>query len=344
MFFFHIQALYNVASLVFSWFALANIWLTFSIIIDLLPTQGVVIFGTPEITHWVNSAFEWIYLAFLALQFILALGNRPKGERMAYTITLWVYAFLAVYLLICSFWLTALAFKAIPELLKNKTVGQVIATFFVPPVGALIAAMVSTFGIYFIASFLYRDPWHMFSSFFQYLCLAPSFTNVLNVYAFCNLHDVSWGTKGSDKDDALPAVKSSKGKDADTPVVIDTTRVQEDIDAAFKETVTRAVTKVEVIEKPEKPTMDDQNKTFRTRLVAMWMLSNATLAIAIENINGLRSSDPSKIQEQENDQVAKQNFYFGVILYSTFALAAVRFTGCMYYFFKRNLFRFCRKN
>jgi cellulose synthase/poly-beta-1,6-N-acetylglucosamine synthase-like glycosyltransferase len=26
--------------------------------------------------------------------------------------------------------------------------------------------------------------------------LAPSFTNVLNVYAFCNLHDVSWGTKG----------------------------------------------------------------------------------------------------------------------------------------------------
>src|ERR1700733_14070432 len=35
-----------------------------------------------------------------------------------------------------------------------------------------------------------RDPWHMFSSFGQYLCLAPSFTNVLNVYAFCNLHDV----------------------------------------------------------------------------------------------------------------------------------------------------------
>ena len=38
---------------------------------------------------------------------------------------------------------------------------------------------------------LQRDPWHMFSSFFQYLCLAPSFTNILNVYAFCNLHDVS---------------------------------------------------------------------------------------------------------------------------------------------------------
>lgn len=36
-----------------------------------------------------NEALKWVYLAFLCLQFILALGNRPKGERLAYTITLW---------------------------------------------------------------------------------------------------------------------------------------------------------------------------------------------------------------------------------------------------------------
>lgn len=342
MFFFHVQGLYNVFSLIFSWFALANIWLTFSIIIDLLPSQNIVIFGTATVTHWVNLGFKWTYLAFLALQFVLALGNRPKGERMAYTITLWVYAFLAVYLLVCSFWLTIQAFGNIPSELKNKTTVQVIETFFTPPVGALIAAMVSTYGIYLFASFLYRDPWHMFSSFFQYLCLAPSFTNVLNVYAFCNLHDVSWGTKGSDKAEALPSVSSSKSKDADAPVVEDTTRIQEDVDAAFKETVTRAVTKIEVKEVPEKPTMDDQNKTFRTRLVALWMLSNAGLAVAIENINGLTSAqtavqDDAKLRE-------KQNIYFAVILYSTFGLAAVRFIGCLWYWFKRNLFRCCRKN
>jgi len=46
-------------------------------------------------------------------------------------------------------------YKNIPNELKNKTTGQVIATFFTPPVGALIAAMVSTFGIYLFASFLY---------------------------------------------------------------------------------------------------------------------------------------------------------------------------------------------
>lgn len=164
----------------------------------------------------------------------------------------------------------------------------------------------------------------MFSSFFQYLCLAPSFTNVLNVYAFCNLHDVSWGTKGSDKAEALPSVSSSKTKDADSPVVEDTTKIQEDVDAAFKETVTRAITKIETVEEIEKPTMDDQNKTFRTRLVACWILSNAGLAIAIENINGLPSEDVKKDQAH---LVQKQNFYFAVILYSTFALSGVRFLG-----------------
>jgi chitin synthase len=168
----------------------------------------------------------------------------------------------------------------------------------------------------------------MFSSFFQYLCLAPSFTNVLNVYAFCNLHDVSWGTKGSDKAEALPSVSSSKTKGAET-IVEDTAKVQEDVDASFKETVTRAITKIEVKEVPEKPTMDDQNKTFRTRLVSFWMLSNAGLAVAIENINGLETT--TNAVAQETALRSKQNIYFAVILYSTFALALVRFTGVSHF-------------
>lgn len=43
----------------------------------------------------------------------------------------------------------------IPNELKNKTTSEIVATFFKPPVGSLIAAMVSTFGIYLFASILY---------------------------------------------------------------------------------------------------------------------------------------------------------------------------------------------
>jgi chitin synthase len=134
---------------------------------------------------------------------------------------------------------------------------------------------------------------------------------------------VSWGTKGSDKAEALPSLSSSKGK-GDSPIVEDVTKPQEDVDAAFKETVTRAVTKVVVKEEIEKPTMDDQNKTFRTRLVAMWMLTNAGLAVTIENLNGLPSDNEDENEERLR---SKQSFYFAIILYSTFGLAMVRFIG-----------------
>ncbi|ELU41619.1 chitin synthase G [Rhizoctonia solani AG-1 IA] len=322
MFFFHIQALYNVFSLVFSWFALANLWLTFSIIIELLPDQNVYIFGTKAVTFYVNQAFEWIYLAFLALQFVLALGNRPKGERLTYFITLCVFAFLSVYLIVCSLWLTVRAFQAVTFTAGSST-GQKLGELLQGTNGVLMAALV-------------RDPWHMFSSFPQYMLLAPSFTNVLNTYAFCNLHDVSWGTKGSDKADVLPSVSSTK-KEGATAVVEDTEKIQEDIDAAFEETVKRAVTKIDTKEVIEKPTMDDSNKTFRTRLVyvsftlivergadwricsACWMLSNAALAVLIEQTNGYGVT--------EVQQKKIQNTYFSVILWCTFGLSMVRFIG-----------------
>jgi chitin synthase len=248
----------------------------------------------------------------------------------------------------------------IPNQLKNKTTSQVILTFFEPPVGALIAACISTFGIYFFASFLYvscvqlypmplptdwfmkRDPWHMFSSSLQYFCLAPSFINVLNVYAFCNLHDVSWGTKGSDNAEALPSVSSSKGKTEEAAVAQDTERRQEDLGTAFEETVNRALKKISPEEVPQKPSMgdqnkvDDQNKIFRARLVVFWVLTNAGLAAAIENMNGMANDNTTT---DERTLHKKQNPYFAFILYSTFALSAIRFTGVSGPLFSPLLFR-----
>lgn len=73
MFFFHVQAIvrvvvfdsserrlfilwnalqYNIFTLIFTWFSLANMWLTFSIIIELLPGQGLIFFGTEDVVSW----------------------------------------------------------------------------------------------------------------------------------------------------------------------------------------------------------------------------------------------------------------------------------------------------
>lgn len=65
--------------------------------------------------------------------------------------------------------------------------------------------------------------------------IAPSFINVLQVFALSNLHDVSWGTKGSDKADALPSVSSTKYGEAG--IVEEAEKTAADLDAAYKSTV-----------------------------------------------------------------------------------------------------------
>lgn len=53
-------------------------------------------------------------LGFLALQVILALGNRPKAEKRAYTISIAVFAFFSLYLIVCTVVLTVKAFCVRP--------------------------------------------------------------------------------------------------------------------------------------------------------------------------------------------------------------------------------------
>ncbi|CCA69341.1 related to chitin synthase [Serendipita indica DSM 11827] len=342
MFFFHIQALYNLVNLIFSWFALANLWLTFSIIIDLPVTSHIYPFGNETVTAWANAIFRWTYLAVLGLNFIIALGNRPKGERFMYVSSLWVYGILAVYLFACSIILTVKSFSTI-DFQNSNTAASRLQVLLTGTNGTLMAALMATFGIYLLSSLLYRDPWHMFTSLPAYICLAPSFTNVLNVYAFCNLHDVSWGTKGSDKDDGLTVVSSKKGKGDAPDTVEDVEKVQEDLDSAFQETVQRAMKKLEVKEEVEQPTMDDSNRAFRTRLVVVWMLTNAMLAVLVANINGPRPKGTS-LEDIELQLRERQSFYFKVILWSTFGLSFVRFLGCLFYWFRRNIFRWFRRN
>ena len=55
----------------------------------------------------------------------------------------------------------------------------------------------SVFGVYCAASFLHADMWHMLDSYAQYLFVVSSYTNILNVYAFSNWHDVSWVRRGA---------------------------------------------------------------------------------------------------------------------------------------------------
>lgn len=231
-------------------------------------------------TPIVNTILKYLYLSFLLLQFILALGNRPKGSRYTYMASFAVFGIIMAYVLVLSGYLVARAF--LPG--QDKVVVFTSNIFASNSSGIIILALAATFGLYFVASFLYLDPWHMFHSFPQYLLIMSSYVNILNVYSFSNWHDVSWGTKGSDKVDSLPSAQTTKteGKAA---VIEEVDKPQEDIDSQFEATVKRALKEYVPVPETESKSLEDSYKTFRTALVCTWLFSNALLAVVITSDN-----------------------------------------------------------
>jgi chitin synthase len=344
--FFVIQMLFNVATLIMSWFLLASYWLTTSIIMDLVggtiqdikePSEQSRNRGWPfglDYTPHVNAMLKYIYLAFLVLQFILALGNRPKGSRWTYITSFTVFGIIQAYLLVIMFYLLARALSG-NELLEGF---RDLEKFFSPEgVGVILIAVVATFGLYYIASFLYWDPWHMFTSFPQYLLLSPSFINILNVYAFSNWHDVSWGTKGSDKAEALPSVKTEKAEDGKHTVIEEVDLPQADIDSNFEITVKRALTPFIAPKESTEKSLEDSYKSFRTKLVSGWVFSNCILAIVIT------SDQFDFIFPASYGSERRTAWYFLALLWATAGISVIRFIGCLFFLFKTGALRIVRR-
>ncbi|KAF1813741.1 hypothetical protein P152DRAFT_290094 [Eremomyces bilateralis CBS 781.70] len=286
MIFLHIQLLYNIVSVILSWFMLASYWLTTAVIMDLVGTpsdnnqQQAWPFGN-TVTPIFNTVLKYIYLAFVLQQFILALGNRPKGSRISYMISFVVFALIQLYIIVLSIFLVVRA------LTKSKApeMDDLGSFFSQDSAGVILIALAATFGLWFLASFLYLDPWHMFTSFPQAMLLMPSYVNILNVYAFSNWHDVSWGTKGADKADALPSAKTEKGGDGKHQIIEEIDLPQADIDSQFEATVKRALAPYVAPPEDTEKTLEDGYKSFRTKLVTIWIFSNATLAVVIMSDN-----------------------------------------------------------
>jgi chitin synthase len=291
MFFFHIQLCYNIFTVFLSWFMLASFWLTTTVIMDLVGLPVSASPTTSEHHGWpfgdtatpiINTILKYLYLAFLITQFILALGNRPKGSRITYILSFFVFGAINAYLIVLSMYLAIRGISGTS--IKTTSVDDFFSSFFGSSSGnsggIIIVALLATFGLYFVASFLYLDPWHMFTSFGQYLLLMSSYINILMVYAFSNWHDVSWGTKGSDKVDALPSAQTTK-VDGKAAVIEEIDRPQEDIDHQFEATVKRALRPFTPVVEDEKKSLEDSYKSFRTKLLISWVFSNAILIVGI---------------------------------------------------------------
>ncbi|KAG8738149.1 Chitin synthase, class 1 [Ceratobasidium sp. 414] len=304
----HVELFYQTFNLIFSWFALGNYYIAFVIL-----TQSMEQLG-PRVIHYLNIILNYFYLGMLTMCFLLSLGNRPQGSKFGYTMAFIGFALITVYMTFAAFFL---AVKSINDLTSSGgplTFGDFFTNAIFRNVVISIAA---TLGLYIVASLLFLEPWHMITSFIQYLLMAPSYINVLNVYAFANVHDVSWGTKGDNKVSndlgAAPVGKDKGTVEATVPTD------QRDINAAYEDAMAVINSKPPVVDQKRDAAtkQEDYYRSFRTKWVA-----SGLLAAVVSSATGPSATTSA------NKAVGG---YMAFILFSVAALAAFRFVGSTAY-------------
>jgi chitin synthase len=191
----------------------------------------------------------------------------------------------------------------------------------------LIISLASTYLLWFIVSFLFFDPWHMFTSFIQYLLLTPTYINILNVYAFCNTHDITWGTKGDDKAEKLPSAMLKPGGKVDVNIPTDDTDLNAQYEAEMRKIIVKAPVEKRVLSASEK--QEDYYKGFRSGVVLFWIICNFGLVAVVLSTAGLERITTSTTESN------KSTIYMAVVLWSVAGLSLFKFLGAMWFLIVR---------
>ncbi|KAG5926574.1 Chitin synthase, class 3 [Claviceps africana] len=326
---FFVEFVFNTINMVFAWFAIGNFFLVFKILATSLGSDGLL----GKTGSILGVVFTWLYGVCLVSCFVLAMGNRPAGSGKLFTAMVWFWAGIMIYLMFAAIFI---AVKSILNDLHSGTAFTVGQLFKNPVFYTLIISVMSTFGIWLIASIIMFDPWHMITSFIQYILLTPTYTNVLNVYAFCNTHDVSWGTKGDDKAEKLPSVNTEKGA-AETEMPD-----SGDLNAQYQRDVALFSTKAQKVKQPLTPAQlqekqMDYYRGVRTGVVLIWMITNFALSAVVLSTGGLERITPGS-GDPVKQAADRSNIYMAIVLWSVAGLSSFKFLGAMWFLVVR-LFR-----
>ncbi|KAK9460955.1 chitin synthase-domain-containing protein [Lipomyces oligophaga] len=301
----HIEFLYQFVSLLFTYFSLANFYLTFYFIVGSLADDSVDPFGNSG-GYYIFVILKIVLSVLIAAQFIISLGNRPQGAKTFFVGSMILFAIITAYSTGCGIYYIVIA-------VRDRDDGR---TTFVN----MVISLISTYGLYWLMSLLYLDPWHMITSCGQYFLLMPSYICTLQVYALCNTHDLTWGTKGDNEvSNDLGAAVAKSGFSRDI-VEIEMPSEQLDIDAGYEDALAnlRERKQVETISKPNEQTLkEDYYRNIRTRVVLLWMMANMVLVLVVT---------------QAYDVVdAGTNGYLAFVLWSVLVLAVFRGLGSFVY-------------
>ncbi|KAF2106198.1 BcCHSIII, class III chitin synthase [Lophiotrema nucula] len=327
--FLHVQVAYNVLSFILSWFNLATFFLTIFVVTDLAssPNDGSNVRPFPfgKATPVFNAVLQTMYMVVVCWQFILALGNRPIGQTLSYLVSFIFFAIVQLYFIINVIYFMYCVIRD-KTATSNGNSYSYISTFYTD-IGQLTVwvTCASVFGVYYVAAFLHFDPWFMFTAYPQYLFVLSSYTNIINIYAFSNAHDVSWGSKTTHTAlEALPSVVTTnvrrEGRRDTVEIVEELPSFRTDIDSHFEKVVKRALTPYKRPSRSSTMTIEDKFRQYRTMLIAVYAFTNFLLCLIVMN------DSFDKLKFLGNSRTHKI-WFFKIWMWATSVCFGMRFVG-----------------
>ncbi|KAF9225402.1 glycosyltransferase family 2 protein [Gyrodon lividus] len=319
-----IEFVYNAVQLLFTWTSLANFYLAFFFLVSSAtasPKTDAFNFLSQGAGQDVFEVFLKLYIALLFVVTVCSLGNRPQGSKWIYALAMILFGLCNVITLWCAGYTVYLA---VPHTVAGwKDIPQLVTTN--QALREIVISLAATYGLYLFSSIMHFEPWHMFTSFIQYMFLLPSL-----MYAMCNLHDVTWGTKGdngSAKD--LGGAKKVKGEDGKEMMEVEIPTAREDVDRMWA--ASRSALKIKPPE--EKQHRDaatkqaDHDRNSRTNVVLAWVGTNMLMIVVFTSTAFLNWVN----KHVENTQSSNFNPYLTFLFYALAGLSAVRFLGSTLY-------------
>jgi len=176
------QLTYYGLQLVLTWFLPGVFFLAWYLLLIEFTAEEDSLFG-----DFLQFMFGDLFAFMIFFQFIVAIGNKVQDQRDFYVFTRFyfgVVSFLTVVLLV-------------------QQIGESCDLF-------LRWSAIATSGFLFVCALMHGEMYTMTVTWLQYTSMVPVFLLAFQIYAICNTHDLSWGTKGLEAGGhAAPAASST---------------------------------------------------------------------------------------------------------------------------------------
>ncbi|KAI7647506.1 Chitin synthase, partial [Hortaea werneckii] len=148
----HIEFIYQFIQLLFTFFSLGNFYLTFYFVAGSLADDKIDPFGH-NVGQGIFIFLRYCCVLCIMMQFVLSMGNRPQGAKKMFLWSMVTFSVIMAYTTFASIYIVVIQFTGSSGVKLSDSLFT-----------NMVVSILSTIGLYFIMSFLYLDPWHMFTS------------------------------------------------------------------------------------------------------------------------------------------------------------------------------------